>query len=53
LGVKLSALFAEVNDPGADDSEAYARFSDRQERKVQLEKAVIKAISRAFSESDY
>jgi hypothetical protein len=45
-------LFAEGNDSKADDSEAVARISDRQKRKVQLKKAVMKAISKAFSESD-
>jgi transcriptional regulator with XRE-family HTH domain len=52
LGVKPAALFVEENDPKGGDSEAIAHLSDRQKRKVQLEKAVIKAISRAFSESD-
>jgi hypothetical protein len=47
LGVKPAALFAE-----GDDSEVVARLSDRQKRKVQLEKDVLKAISKAFGEND-
>jgi transcriptional regulator with XRE-family HTH domain len=52
LGVKPSALFAEGDDSGADGSEAVARLSDRQKRKVQLEKDVLSAIAKAFSEDD-
>jgi transcriptional regulator with XRE-family HTH domain len=52
LGVKPAALFAEGNDAKSVDSEAVARLSDRQKRKVQLKKIVIKAISKAFSEND-
>jgi transcriptional regulator with XRE-family HTH domain len=47
LGVKPGDLFAE-----GDNSEAIGRFSDRQKRKVQLERDVMKAISKAFSESN-
>jgi transcriptional regulator with XRE-family HTH domain len=52
LGVKPSALFAEGNDSGADGSEAVARLSDRQKRKVQLERDVLSAIAKAFSGDD-
>jgi len=47
LGVKPADMFAEE-----DDSEALARYADRQKQKAQLEKDVMQAISRAFNESD-
>jgi transcriptional regulator with XRE-family HTH domain len=47
LGIKQSDLFAE-----SDASEAVARLSDRQKRKVQLERDIRKAISKAFNEGD-
>ena len=47
LAVKPADLFAEGDEP-----EAHAQFVARQKRKTQLEKEVMEAISRAFSESD-
>ena len=47
LGVKPADLFAE-----GDDTEATARYTVRQKRKTQLEKDVMKAISKAFNESE-
>ena len=45
LGVRPADLFAEGDTPEAD-----AQFIARQERKAQLEKEVLEAISRAFNE---
>ena len=45
LGVRPADLFAEEDEP-----EAHAQFVARQERKAQLEKEVIEAISKAFSD---
>ena len=47
LGVKPAALFAEEVDP-----EAIAQYANTQRRKAQLEKDVIKAVSRVFRESE-
>ena len=47
LGVRPADLFAEGDEPEAD-----AQFMARQERKAQLEKEVLEAISKAFSEGD-
>jgi transcriptional regulator with XRE-family HTH domain len=47
LGVKPADLFAEGGDP-----EAVSQLANHQKRKVQLEKDVIKAVSRVFNESD-
>jgi transcriptional regulator with XRE-family HTH domain len=52
LGVKPAALFAERDDPEALGSEAVVRLSDRQKRKVQLERDVLGAIAKAFSGDD-
>jgi transcriptional regulator with XRE-family HTH domain len=47
LDVKPAALFAEELDP-----EAIALYADTQRRKAQLEKDVIKAVSKVFRESE-
>jgi transcriptional regulator with XRE-family HTH domain len=47
LGVKPADLFAEE-----DEQEAHVRYAAKQNRKVQLEKEVMEAISKAFSEGD-
>ena len=47
LNVKVADLFAEV-----DNTEATAQYADRQKQKAKLEKYVMKAISKAFSESE-
>ena len=47
LGVRPADLFADGDEP-----EAHAQFIARQERKTQLEKEVMDAISRAFGEGD-
>jgi transcriptional regulator with XRE-family HTH domain len=45
LGVRPADLFAEE-----DEQEALIRYTARQKRKAQLEKEVMEAISKAFSE---
>ena len=47
LGVKPADLFAEEDEPGAE-----TRYTARQKRKVQLEREVLEAISKAFKEGD-
>ena len=47
LGVKPAALFADE-----DEQEACIQFEANQKRKVQLEKDVMEAISKAFSEDN-
>ena len=47
LGVKPAALLADE-----DEQEAYLKFAAHQNRKIQLEKDVMEAISKAFSEDN-
>jgi transcriptional regulator with XRE-family HTH domain len=47
LGVKPADLFAEEEEP-----EASVRYAAKQNRKAQLEKEVLEAISKAFSEGN-
>ena len=47
LGVKPAALLADE-----DEEDAYLQFAAHQKRKVQLEKDIMEAISKAFSEDN-
>jgi transcriptional regulator with XRE-family HTH domain len=47
LDIKPEALFAEKDDP-----KAITQYAERQKRKAQLEKDVIKAVSKIFRESN-